>query len=201
MERNMTAQWLNERTKDEREITFLDMQDYYDRHRDEFAVPARARWQQLSVAFSKHPTKQAAWAAIAALGRQLQQGAPFDEVARQSSDGPTAAAGGHRDWTTKGSLVSASLDEAIFHLPPGALSQILEDETGFHIVRVLERTDAGYVPFSQSQDKIRKILQKQRQSELREKYLAELRKKFPVATIFDEAPATGVSQRLGETLR
>jgi hypothetical protein len=201
IERNMAGQWVNEKTRDQREITFLDLQGYYETHKEEFAVPARARWQQLSVSFSKHATKRAAWAAIAALGRQLQQGAPFEAVAREHSDGPTAPQGGLRDWTAKGSLVSTSLDEALFHLPIGALSQILEDDAGFHIVRVLERTDPGYVPFSQSQDKIREVLEQQRQGELRAKYLAELRKKFPVATIFDESPAAGVSQRPGDTLR
>ena len=57
--------------------------------------------------------------------------------------GPTSHEGGRYDWTTKGSLVSDVIDQAIFSLPVGKLSRILEDEKGFHIVRVIEREDCG----------------------------------------------------------
>ena len=51
----------------------------------------------------------------------------------------SATDGGVHSWTNKDSLVSEVLDEAIFTLPVGQLSQILEDKRGFHIVRVVER--------------------------------------------------------------
>jgi parvulin-like peptidyl-prolyl isomerase len=200
MERNMAGQWMFDQTKDEREITYLDLVDYYEKHKQTFAVQAKARWQQITVSFAKHPAKAEAWAILADVGRRLQQGVPFEELARQHSEHLTAEKGGQHDWTTKGSLVSTTLDEAIFQLPIGALSRILEDRDGFHIVRVQERTDAGYTPFSVAQDEMRDAIKKGRQEEKREKFLAGLRKKYPVTTIFDEAPGA-VSQRPGETLR
>ncbi|MFO0899752.1 MAG: peptidylprolyl isomerase [Pirellulales bacterium] len=200
MERNMAGQWLFDQTKDEREITYLDLVDYYEKHKQTFAVQAKARWQQITVSFAKHPAKAEAWAILADVGRRLQQGAPFEELARQHSESVYAEKGGQHDWTTKGSLVSATLDEALFQLPIGALSRILEDRDGFHIIRVQERTEAGYTPFSMAQDEMRDAIKKERQEAKREEFLAGLRKKYPVRTIFDEAPGE-VSQRPGETLR
>jgi parvulin-like peptidyl-prolyl isomerase len=202
MERNMVGQWMHEKTRDEREINYLDLVDYYEKNHESFYVQAKSRWQQISITFAKHPAKAEAWRALAEIGRQLQQGASFEDLARKHSEGLTADKGGQRDWTTKGSLVSTTLDEAIFHLPVGALSQILEDRDGFHIVRVQERTEEGYTPFSQAQDAAREAIKKSRETEKRDEFLAELKKKYPVTTIFDEQPAAGeVSQRPAETLR
>ena len=42
----------------------------------------------------------------------------------------------------------------IFALPVGKLSTIMEDEAGFHIIRVLERKPSGKVPFEEAQQKL-----------------------------------------------
>ena len=86
-------------------------------------------------------------------------------------------------------------------MPVGALSRILEDREGFHIVRVQERTDAGYTPFSVAQDKMREAIEQEREKEKRDAFLTELRKKYPVTTIFDEPAGGELSQRPAETLR
>jgi len=110
-------------------------------------------------------------------------------VAKKGSEGPTADQGGVRDWTTKGSLVSETLDRALFGLPSGALSPILEDGAQLHIIRVIERKEAGRVPFVDAQDEIeKKILNQNRQERMKE-YLARLREQTPVWTVFDESPS------------
>ncbi len=48
-----------------------------------------------------------------------------------------------------------SLTEQIFSLPLNELSDIIEDSSGYHIIRVLERQDAGLTPLSEVQDDIR----------------------------------------------
>ena len=77
---------------------------------------------------------------------------PLAAVARADSDGRTAAAGGLRDWTTKGSLAAEELDRALFGLPIGQLSPILESDTGYHIVRVIDRQEATRTSFPEAQD-------------------------------------------------
>ena len=139
------------------------------------------------VRFARFPDKAEAYRAIAEMGNQVLGGKDFAEVARTGSHGSTAPNGGLRDWTTRGSLVSQVLDEAIFTLPPGALSPILEDEQGFHIVRVLEREEAHRIPFLEAQVEIRDKIRQQREAEQEQKYLARLWKNTPVWTVFDDA--------------
>ena len=103
------------------------------------------------------------------------------------SEGPSAAAGGQYDWTTKGSLVSKVIDEAVFTLPVGQLSAILEEPGALHIVRVIDRTDAGRIPFLEAQTGIKETLLVERRKKEMEEYLTKLRERTPVWSIFDDA--------------
>jgi parvulin-like peptidyl-prolyl isomerase len=80
------------------------------------------------------------------------------------------------------------MDNALFNLPVGQLSVILEDERGFQIVRVVERQELQRKPFGEMQAEIKKRIKEEREGEASKKYVAELRKKTPVWTIFDDLP-------------
>lgn len=89
-------------------------------------------------------------------------GKPFEAVAKASSQGYTASEGGVHDWTTQGSLKSQTLDAAIFAIVPKRLSQVIEDELGYHIIEVLERQDATVVSFEQAHDEMREAIDRDR---------------------------------------
>jgi hypothetical protein len=188
-EKTLAQQWVIEKVRPEMnaEVTHEEMLTWYREHIAEYESPPKARWQQLTIRAGKTREKGEAWRMLARLGNAVASGAPFAEVAKQGSEGVTAADGGVRDWTTQGSLVSKPLDQALFNVEVGRLSDIIEDEQGFHIIVVLERVDTTRVPFTQAQVEIKEKIKKQRQQEAINKYLAELRKQAPVWTIFDEA--------------
>ena len=186
IEKAIAQQWVVETLrKEEEQIRHEELLAYYQEHTADYEHPARVRWEHLEVKFSRHPDKREAWQLIAAMGNEVMQGRPFADVARQRSDGATALRGGQRDWITRGSLKSDLLDQALFTLPPGRLSQILEDEEGFHIVRVIEREDAHRTPFEEAQAGIReKMLAARKEARLKE-LVQRLREEIPVWTVFD----------------
>ncbi len=185
-ERSLAFQWAKSSAKVEGEVSHNDMVAYYEDHLKDYEKPARARWEQLSVNFEQFPNKQAAYAALAKMGNDVMTGAPWADVARAASQGSTAREGGKWDWTTQSSLASKVLDQALFTLPVGTLSPILEDERAFHIVRVVEREEAGRTPFRDAQVKIKEEIEKQRQNAAMQEYLARLRKETRVWTVFDD---------------
>jgi parvulin-like peptidyl-prolyl isomerase len=185
-ERVMASEMLKRNVTKQPEVTHLEMLDYYREHADSFAIPAQTRWEQLMVRFDKSPSKAEAWIAIAQMGNAVLGGAPFAAVARRSSHGFMAQEGGQHDWTTKGSLKSTVLDEAIFSLPLDRLSQILEDEDGFHIIRVIERRETGRVPFTEAQVDIKEKLIESKKQDDGKAYLERLRKQTLVWTVFDD---------------
>jgi hypothetical protein len=196
VERAMGQSVLSQKINFEPEITHQAMLDYYRAHLEDYDLPAKARWEKLTVCFDRFGSKQEAWAALGEMGNEVLRGAPLHVVAQRRSQSIDAADGGYHDWTTRGSLASDTLDQAIFTLPPGRLSQRLEDSEGFHIVRVVERTEAGRVPFEQAQIEIKETLREQRIREQRDEYVNKLRQEIPVWTAFDDqTPTPGDSAR------
>ncbi|MBX7166950.1 MAG: peptidyl-prolyl cis-trans isomerase [Pirellulales bacterium] len=178
--------WMSEKTKDHSEVTHDDMLAFYKEHEAEYHFPAQARWEQLTVRFDQTRDRAEARRKIAWMGNQVVNGTPWAEIARAHSGGPTADEGGQRDWTTKASLRSQVLDQALFALPVGGMSPILEDESGLHIIRVIERRDAGQTPLGDAQAEIEKKIKQRRGQSKQEEYLSRLRSQAQIWTIFDE---------------
>ena len=189
-ERGLAQEWLRKNVSVDEEIPHADMIAWYQNHLAEYDFPAKARFESLTVKTGLKRSRQQAWDQLAAMGNEVLAGRPFPEVAKARSEGPTASSGGVYDWTNQGSLASQKLDEAIFSLPVGQLSAIIEDENALHIVRVVERNAAGRTPFLEAQVGIREKLFEERRKAAADAYLAKLRERTPVWTIFDGSPAT-----------
>jgi hypothetical protein len=196
VENTLAAEWLRHNTKSEAEIPLDEILGYYYDHPAEFDRPARARWEELMVRLDKYADRAEAYAAMARMGNQVLSGIPFADVAKRSSDGSTASDRGRHDWTSQGSLVCEELDRALFALPLGALSRIIEGSGGLYIVRVTAREPAGRVPFKEAQVGIRTKLRDQKDKTARETYLGRLLKQTPVVTVFDRPGAPLVDQLL-----
>ncbi len=180
---------IRRQTEGEKEITHEDLLAHYQQNIKEYEFPAKARWEQLTTKLSEYPSRREAYRALVKMGNSVLRGTPFATVAKRDSQGITADEGGVYDWTSKGSLVSEVLDKAIFSLPVNKLSAILQDETGFHIVRVLERQDAGRVPFKDAQVGIRKTIEEERHESVVAKYFDRLKRETYVWNHFDQEAA------------
>jgi peptidyl-prolyl cis-trans isomerase C len=75
-----------------------------------------------------------------ALLAQLQSGADFVTIARQSSlDPSTKESGGDLGFFPRATLVVTAVEEAAFELPVGQISDVIQSAMGYHIVQVIER--------------------------------------------------------------
>ncbi len=199
----LARKWMFMQLKLNEEITRDEMLQHYRAHLADYEHEAKARWEQLTVKVSSDQPKPTAYAKLAQLGNQLLAGANFAEIAKLHSDGATASDGGIHDWTTRGSLRSEVIDKALFSLPVGALSPILEDASGFHIVRVVERADAGREPFEEAQSSIRMAIREQRFQSHRTKYVEKVRGECNIWTMYDQeaAPDNRLTQQPGGPVR
>jgi hypothetical protein len=176
LERTIAGEWLRNLTPKATPISYEALLAYYQDHVKEYETPAQARWEELAVHFSRTGSRDEAWAQICDMGNAVWKhveanpglrGPVFGDVARAKSHGLTAVDGGINDWTTLGALRCEALNEALTTLAVGQMSDGIESEQGFHIVRVLERKDAGRVPFTEAQAGIRKLLEDEQRSTLR----------------------------------
>jgi parvulin-like peptidyl-prolyl isomerase len=185
-ERALAQEWLQQNANTSGEIPHAEMIAWYQNHLDEYEFQAKVKFEQMTVKVNQKQPRNQAWNRLAAMGNDVLNGRSFSEVAKESSEGPTASQGGLYEWTTQGSLVSEVIDNAIFSLPVGELSAILDDHQALHIVRVLERSDAGRTPFVEAQVAIRMELRRQQQESTRKEYLDRLKNRTPIWTVFDD---------------
>jgi hypothetical protein len=186
-ERELAGSWLRQQIKDDPSPpTHEQMLTYFRQHSVEWDTPARVRWLQLTAKFTNFGSKEEAQRELARWGNRIYRGEPFEQVAKAHSQDFASEDGGLHDWASKGSHRSQAIDDALFTLPKGALSQILEDEDGLHIIRVLDREEARQAPFTEVQAEIKKKLQDKGKDHRQAEYLAKLRETIPVWTIFDE---------------
>lgn len=100
----------------------------------------------------------AAKAKAEGLVKQLRAGADFGKLARENSGDPSSSGkGGDMGFVDKGSTVEP-FDTAAFTMPLNTISDpIHSKEFGYHIIKVLERRQAGYRPFEEVKDRLRAL--------------------------------------------
>jgi peptidyl-prolyl cis-trans isomerase SurA len=73
---------------------------------------------------------------------QMQNGAPFPQVARQFSQSPTAGGGGDLGWLNDGQL-PAELNDALRKLNPGGVSPPVRAAGGYYILAMRDREEGA----------------------------------------------------------
>ena len=160
----LAQQYLASKVKNNRKLSRQDLFAYYQQHLKDYEFKRRVKWQQILIS---RANEQQARAKLRILADGLQEGRDFGEMAAEISDGATAENKGLQEWTNEGSLADQKLETLLFELPIGVPSELVESPRNFQVVRVVERQNAGHVPFDEVQEKIRlKLLQTDEQDEV-----------------------------------
>ena len=124
--------------------------------------------------------------------KQVKKGAKFDELAKKYSEDPgSKEKGGDLGWLVQGQTVP-EFEKAAFSLQPGAVSDLVKTQYGFHIIKVLEKETAHTKPFDEVKDSIRAPLMltkaEDESSKIAEQIASTVRKsnKTPLADLAKE---------------
>jgi peptidyl-prolyl cis-trans isomerase SurA len=141
-----------------------------------------------SSAQSKDPTKPAAETPLPedpakvaeaeakanGLVEQLRKGAKFEDLAKQNSDGATAAQGGPLGLFKRGELAK-EFEDKTFSLKPGQFTDPIRTKQGFIILKVDGHRAAGVPPLKDVGEKIKEAIYAERLEPAARAYLTKLR--------------------------
>ena len=112
---------------------------------------------------------------------KLLQGGDFAALAKEYSRDAMASSGGSWDVMDR-KFLKKEIGDAAFATAVGSLAPLVEDETGFHIIKV-EAKEGGKVPsFEESREQAARMVEVKKRAELYETYISQLRKKAIVRT-------------------
>ncbi len=148
------------------QVTDEELQKYYDENKAQFETPEQVKASHILV-----ETKAEADDLLA----QIKGGADFAELAKAHSKDPgSGAQGGDLGFFGKGQMV-APFEEAAFALEIGEVSEVVESEHGFHIIKLTDKKAAATATFEEKKEEIRETVFQQKLGERTTTYVEELR--------------------------
>jgi peptidyl-prolyl cis-trans isomerase D len=142
------------------QIPDRELRAYYQQNLATYQLPERIRASHILLKTEgKSPEETEKIKANAAeLLEQVKRGVDFAELAkRYSEDTVSAANGGDLGLFGRGAMVP-EFDNAAFKLGPGAVSDLVKTQFGFHIIKVTEKQPARTQPFEEVEGLIRPTL-------------------------------------------
>lgn len=111
--------------------------------------------------------------------KRLKKGEDFGKLAREVSLGAEAPRGGDIGLIPRGVMPEA-IDEAIFSLPEGGISDVIKSPYGYHIFKIIERRSGGRRSYEEVKDRVISDLRKKKEEQAYSVWLESLRSRFTI---------------------
>jgi parvulin-like peptidyl-prolyl isomerase len=148
---------------------------YYDEHREEFkSSDEKYKVRHILIKAEDDVGFELAKVEIDELYSKIKEGYDFSELAKQYSQGPNKEQGGDMGYISRGEMLK-ELDEVTFSLRPGEFSMPVKSKLGYHIFKVEDIANSGYLSLENVKQDIEKLLYQQKLKEKLEEWLGELR--------------------------
>ena len=107
--------------------------------------------------------------------KQIKGGADFAELAKTNSgDTYSAVQGGDLGFFGRSQLVPA-FERAAFALKAGQVSDVVETQDGYHIIKLTDHKDPNTIPFEQAKNDIVEMLTQTKKADFAEEYIKSLK--------------------------
>jgi len=120
--------------------------DYYRDNIKEFTQPERVAVLAILIKLETVRTPIESRKLAGDIHRMLLEGKDFKKTAMNYTEGPDKELGGDLGYVERGQLLK-EIDNVIFFLKPGEISDVIETPIGYHILKVYDRKDERVLPF------------------------------------------------------
>jgi parvulin-like peptidyl-prolyl isomerase len=157
-----------------------DLLAYYEKHPEEFQNADSVTWQDIFVAVSSHPSRDAARQFAQQLVARARGGEDFAQLSSQYDNGDSSYRSGEGFGHRRGEIKPREVEPVLFRMKEGDL-EVIELTNGFHVVRLVKREFAGVLPFDEkAQGMIREKLKNEVFARESKKIVAALRRKATI---------------------
>ena len=194
-ERLRQEHWLDEQIKGRAEVTDAEAKDFYDKNQDQFKTPAQVRASHILIKVpedAKPEVDAEKKKAAAAIAARAKKGEPFDKLAKELSEDPSAKQNsGDLDFFPADQMVP-EFSKAAFSMKKNEISEPVRSSFGYHVIKVTDTKAAETVTLEKAKPQLVAYLQQQKKQTEVEKIFKDIRSKADVKVNLPEAPAAAV---------
>ncbi len=174
-----------------------EVKKYYEAHPQEFTRPEQVVLSEILLSTEgKSPEEIAAVQKKAEdLRNRVIRGDDFNEIAKRYSEGSTAKDGGELGTFKRGEM-APQLEEVVFKMDKGQITDVIQTKPGFEILKVDNHYLAGLQPMDKVENEIMNRLYMEKMQPQMRDYLATLREESYVMVkpgYTDSAAVAGAS--------
>ena len=157
-------------------ITPSQVLDAYRKDKEKYRIPEKIKFSEIVINAGSTPEERTVKRKVAekALTR-LRAGEDFSGVAKEVSEGGYAEEGGAFPWMQPKD-VRPELRQIVKNLPVGKISDLIETDDAFYVLRVDARRHAAYEPFDKVRAAIKTDLVQKERDRLRKQWIEILKK-------------------------
>ena len=124
--------------------------------------------------------------------------ADFAALAKQYSEDPgSAEKGGDLGFFTKEQMVEP-FSKAAFSMKPDTVSDLVQTEFGYHIIKVTDRKKAGITPFDEVKNTLKKFLEDEKKVEVLKKFIEAKKAQTEIKFLDEKYSLDGIKKAMQE---
>ena len=162
--------------------TEAEIAQHFKEHAAEYEKSERVLAQHILITpdGETQTSKDEAMAKILAIRRKIvEEGADFSDQAQIHSCCPSGKEGGSLGWFGRGMMVP-EFDKAVFAMKDGEISDVVETQFGYHIIKKTAHEDAAPAEFNEVREQIRDFLRHEKRGQAVAAYVNELKAKAEI---------------------
>ena len=162
-----------------------EAKDFYDKNPDRFKEDEQVRASHILIRVDEKAdaaTKAKAKAEIDAVMKKVKAGGDFAKLAQEHSQDGSAAQGGDLNYFARGAMVEP-FNKVAFELKPGQVSDVVQTQFGYHIIKKTDHKAGRTVPFEEAQARIKDYLGNQKKQQHADAFIEGLKKKSKIEVL------------------
>lgn len=172
-----------------------DVKKFYDENMDKFRRPESFHASHILIGVDPKATaeeKQKAREKAEAVRKKILKGEDFAALAKAESSCPSKENGGDLGTFGMGQMVPP-FEKATAALKPGEISEVVETQFGYHVIKLIEKKEAGIVKLDEAKENIQNYLKQTKAQKSIADYVAELKTKATIKKTAAAAEKTAVA--------
>ncbi len=147
------------------EATDEEIQQFYNKKKSSFIEPEKVKISLIWIMKPSGSEEQARKRADEALA-QIRGGMDFADAAKQYSEDATAETGGNIEEWFYQEYMTSDMGKAVFALKTDEVSDVIDNNDGFYIIKIREREEEQQKTYEESKDLIKEYLNEEKHMKL-----------------------------------